>query len=130
VRTTVDRGCGGRRRRGHRAWFRKLRIGRAARGPIPYQPVVSGALRKSCSLCSDREAGRLCRAVAAVRLGAYQLADILLPIAAGGSLDRRVRAGLSNPLPGGVWALHLRGSPARQNLLDDYGLQVRHFTFV
>ncbi|HEY2212530.1 MAG TPA: hypothetical protein VGH62_13115, partial [Bradyrhizobium sp.] len=25
--------------------------------------------------------------------------------------------------PGGVWALHLRGSPPRQGLLDDYGLQ-------
>jgi hypothetical protein len=54
---------------------------------------------------------------------AYQLADILLPIAPGGSLDRRIRSGLANPLPGGVWALHFRGSPPRQNLLDDYGLQ-------
>src|SRR5207302_2302152 len=54
---------------------------------------------------------------------AYQLADILMPIAPGGSLDRRVRSGLANPPPGGIWALHLRGSPPRQYLLDDYGLQ-------
>jgi hypothetical protein len=54
---------------------------------------------------------------------AYQLADILLPIAPGGLLDQRIRSGLANPMPGGVWALHLRGSPPRQCLLDDYGWQ-------
>jgi hypothetical protein len=54
---------------------------------------------------------------------AYQLADILLPIAPGGSLDRRIRTGLANPLPGGVWAMYHLGSPPPQNLLDDYGLQ-------
>jgi hypothetical protein len=54
---------------------------------------------------------------------AYQLSDILLPIVPGGSLDRRVRSGLAKPPPGGVWAMHLRGSPPRQTLLDDYGLR-------
>lgn len=53
---------------------------------------------------------------------AYQLSDIVMPIAHGGLLDRRVRSGLARPLPGGVWALHLRGSAPRQDLLDAYDL--------
>jgi hypothetical protein len=52
---------------------------------------------------------------------AYQLSDIVMPIVPGGSLDRRIRDGLAHPMPGGVWALHLRGSPPRQCLLDAYG---------
>lgn len=55
---------------------------------------------------------------------AYQLSDILMPIVPGGSLDRRIRAGLVDALPGGVWALHLRGSPPRQCLLDGFGWEV------
>ncbi|WP_291576914.1 glycosyltransferase family 87 protein [Bradyrhizobium sp.] len=52
---------------------------------------------------------------------AYQLSDIVMPIVPGGLLDRRVRDGLAHPRPGGVWALHLRGSAPRQCLLDEYG---------
>jgi hypothetical protein len=52
----------------------------------------------------------------------YQLSDIVMPIAHGGLLDRRIRSGLAQPLPGGVWALHLRGNAPRQDLLDAYGL--------
>jgi hypothetical protein len=55
---------------------------------------------------------------------AFQVADILMPIVPGGSFDHRIRAGLANPLPGGVWALHLRGNQTRQCLLDPYGLQI------
>jgi hypothetical protein len=89
----------------------------------PYQPLLSGALRNPAAyVLIEKPVGYV---VPLLPSGsrAYQLADILLPIAPGGSLDRRVRSGLSNPPPGGVWALHLRGSPPRQNLLDDYGLQ-------
>lgn len=89
----------------------------------PYQPVVSEALLNPAAyLLIEKPVGYV---VPLLPPGsrAYQLADILLPIAPGGSLDRRVRSGLANPPPGGIWALHLRGSPPRQNLLDDYGLQ-------
>jgi hypothetical protein len=55
---------------------------------------------------------------------AYQLSDILMPIAPGGSLDHRIRAGLVHPLPGGVWALHLRSSPPRQCLLENFGWEI------
>jgi hypothetical protein len=89
----------------------------------PYQPVLSGPLRNPATyLLIEKPVGYV---VPLLPSGsrAYQLADILLPIAQGGSLDRRIRSGLANPLPGGVWALHLRGSPPHQNLLDEYGLQ-------
>ena len=89
----------------------------------PYQPVISGPLLNPATyLLIEKPVGYV---VPLLPLGsrAYQLADILLPIAQGGLLDRRIRAGLANPLPGGVWALYLRGSPPRQSLLDAYGLQ-------
>ena len=54
----------------------------------------------------------------------YQLADIGVPIIAGGVFDRRIRAGLAAPLPGGVWALHVKGHALRTDLLDRYGLAV------
>jgi hypothetical protein len=89
----------------------------------PYQPVVSGALLNPAAyLLIEKPVGYVMPLLPSGSR-AYQLADILLPIAPGGSLDRRVRSGLANPPPGGIWALHLRGSPPRQNLLDDYGLQ-------
>jgi hypothetical protein len=54
----------------------------------------------------------------------YQLADIGVPIVAGGHLDRRIRAGLKTALPGGVRESHLRGEPDRSELLDRYGFEV------
>jgi hypothetical protein len=90
----------------------------------PYQPRLSGRLLDPATyLLIEKPLGYV---VPLLPSGsrAYQLADILLPIAPGGSLDRRIRSGLASPLPGGVWALHFRGSPPRQNLLDDYGLRL------
>jgi hypothetical protein len=50
----------------------------------------------------------------------YQLADIALPVLPGGKLDRRIRAGLQNPLPGGAWELHNIGKEVREELLERY----------
>jgi hypothetical protein len=59
---------------------------------------------------------------------AYQVSDVVLPIVPGGLLDRRIRSGLAQPLPGGVWALHLaespEGNPLRLDLLDAYSLKI------
>jgi len=52
----------------------------------------------------------------------YQLSDIVMPITPGGILDGRIRWGLAHELQGGAWALHLRGSPLRQELLAPYDL--------
>ena len=41
-----------------------------------------------------------------------------------GEFDRRIRAGLADPLPGGIWELHIRDKEFRRDLLDTYGLQV------
>jgi hypothetical protein len=54
----------------------------------------------------------------------YQIADIAMPILPDGEFDRRIRAGLKSPLPGGVWELHTRGKPIREGLLERYGLRV------
>jgi hypothetical protein len=54
----------------------------------------------------------------------YQIADIAMPIMPDGEFDRRIRAGLKSPLPGGMWELHTRGTPVREQLLERYGLRV------
>jgi Glycosyltransferase family 87 len=89
----------------------------------PYRPAISGSfLTPATYLLIEKPAGYV---VPLLPPGSrfYQLADILLPIAPGGALDRRIRAGLAHSLPGGVWAMHVRGRPPRQNLLDEYGMR-------
>jgi hypothetical protein len=54
----------------------------------------------------------------------FQIADIALPIMPDGAFDRRIRAALKSPLPGGAWELHMRGKPVREHLLERYGLRV------
>jgi hypothetical protein len=88
----------------------------------PYHPLVPQALHVPATfLLIEKPVGYVVPMLAPGSR-AYQLADILLPIVPGGSLDGRIRSGLANPLPGGVWALHLRGSSPRQDLLNDYGM--------
>ena len=89
----------------------------------PYQPRLSGPLLDPATFILIQKPLGYVVPLLPSGSRAYQLADILLPIVPGGSLDRRIRTGLADPLPGGVWALHFRGSPPPQNLLDDYGLQ-------
>jgi len=89
----------------------------------PYQPVVAESLRNPATYFLIEKPVGYVIALLPVGSRAYQLADILLPIAPGGVLDRRIRAGLADPLPGGIWALHNRGSTPKQGLLGDYGLQ-------
>jgi hypothetical protein len=59
---------------------------------------------------------------------AYQISDIVLPIVPDGVLDRRIRTGLAQPLPGGVWALYFAdtsaNAPPRLELLDAYDLKI------
>ena len=89
----------------------------------PYRPqLASSLLRPATYLMLEKPLGYVVPLLPASSR-VYQLSDILLPVAPGGLFDRRIRWGLAHPLAGGVWALHLRGSPPRQNLLDTYGLE-------
>ena len=54
----------------------------------------------------------------------YQLADIALPIQSGGQFDRRIREGLNDRPPGGIWELHPSSAPHKTSLLETYGLAV------
>jgi hypothetical protein len=54
----------------------------------------------------------------------YQLADVALPILPNGMLDSRIRAGLQDKLPGGIWELQLRGTSIRKQLLEPYRLRI------
>lgn len=90
----------------------------------PYHPQLAAALTTPASyLMLEKPMGYVVPLLpAASRV--YQVSDIVMPIAPGGSLDRRIRAGLAHPLPGGVWALHLHGSPPRSDLLAPYNLKI------
>lgn len=88
----------------------------------PYRPQLAGPLSVPATyLMIEKPLGYV---VPLLPAGSrvYQVSDIVMPIAQGGSLDRRIRSGLAQPLQGGVWALHLRGSAPQQSLLDAYSL--------
>jgi hypothetical protein len=90
----------------------------------PYQPQIPQALSAAATyLLVEKPLGYIVPLLAPGSR-AYQLSDILLPIVPRGSLDHRIRDGLAHPLPGGVWAMHRRGDPLRQCLLEDYGLEI------
>ncbi|CAN5315683.1 hypothetical protein BH11PSE4_BH11PSE4_44160 [soil metagenome] len=90
----------------------------------PYKPALPTPLAQPATyLLLDKPLGYIAPLLpAASRF--YQLADIALPIAPGGKLDRRIRAGLADPLPGGIRELHLRGTVIRPELLEHYGLAI------
>jgi hypothetical protein len=90
----------------------------------PYQPRLPSELPQAASyLVIEKPLGYI---VPLLGPGsrAYQLADIVMPIAPGESLDHRIRADLASPPSGGVWTLHLRNRPPRQDLLNEYGWQI------
>lgn len=94
----------------------------------PYRPQLAEALQRPATfLLLQKPLGYV---VPLLPDGsrAYQISDIVLPIVPDGVLDRRIRSGLAQPLPGGVWALYYARSPAdnppRLELLDSYDLKI------
>lgn len=78
----------------------------------PYRPQLTDALREPATfLLVQKPLGYL---VPQLPLGsrAYQLSELVLSMAPGGVLESRIRAGLAQPLPGGVWVLYFAESPA------------------
>ncbi|WP_315742519.1 MULTISPECIES: glycosyltransferase 87 family protein [unclassified Bradyrhizobium] len=93
----------------------------------PYRPQLAAALQKPATfLLLHKPLGYIVSQLPAGSR-AYQLSEIVLPLVPGGVLDRRVRAGLAEPLPGGTWALYFATSPAdnppRLAALVAYGLE-------
>jgi hypothetical protein len=88
----------------------------------PYRPQLAGALLTPATYLMLEKAIGYVDPLLPATSRLYQLSDIVMPIVPGGSLDRRIRWGLAHPLAGGVWALHLEGSPLRLGLLDAYDL--------
>jgi hypothetical protein len=88
----------------------------------PYQPKISARLDQPASyFLLDKPIAYVAPQLFP-RSRFYQIADIALPVMPDGKFDRRIRAGLADPLPGGAWELHIRGKPVRQELLERYGL--------
>ncbi len=94
----------------------------------PYRPQLAEALQRPATfLLLQKPLGYIVPMLPAGSR-AYQISDVVLPVVPGGVLDKRIRAGLAQPLPGGLWALYLAespdGNPARFDLLDAYDLKV------
>ena len=94
----------------------------------PYRPQLADALRKPATfILIQKPLGYI---VPQLPEGsrAYQLSELVMPIMPGGVLDRRIRAGLADPLPGGVWALYFTEGradyPPRLDLLAAYDLKI------
>jgi hypothetical protein len=90
----------------------------------PYRPAIPVELKQAATyLLLDKPL-----AVMAPFLPAgsrfYQLADIAMPIMPNGKFDRRIREAMTMPLPGGVWAMHIKGRPPRNEALATYGLVI------
>src|SRR3954451_9390265 len=90
----------------------------------PYQPKISSRLDQPATYFLLDKPLAYVAALLAPRSRFYQIADIALPVIPEGQFDRRIRAGLADPLPGGAWELHIRGKPFREHLLDRYGLTI------
>ncbi len=98
-------------------WFRRP-------WSAPYQPQLPHALRQPATyLLVEKPIGYVIP-ILPMESRAYQLSDIVMPIVPGGVLDDRIRWGLSHPLAGGVWALHLKNSQIRQDLIHLYGWEI------
>jgi hypothetical protein len=90
----------------------------------PYRPLISERLRQPAIYVLLDKPLAYVAPLLPPRSRFYQLADIALPIMPDGRFDRRIRDGLKDPLPGGVWELHIRGKAFRKELLDGYGLAI------
>jgi hypothetical protein len=89
-----------------------------------YQPKISARLEQPATyLLLDKPLAYIAPLLPP-RSRFYQIADIALPVMPGGQFDRRIRAGLADPLPGGPWELHIRGKPFEQTLLQRYGFVI------
>ncbi len=90
----------------------------------PYEPRLPRQLPQAASyLVIEKPLGYIVPLLG-TESRTYQLADIVMPIVPGEALDQRIRADLASPPPGGVWTLHLRNTPPRQDLLNEYGWQI------
>jgi glycosyl transferase family 87 len=90
----------------------------------PYNPTISKSLEQpAIYLLLDKPLAYIAPLLPP-QSRFYQIADIALPIMPDGKFDRRIRAALKDPLPGGTWGLHTRGKPIREPLLERYGLRV------
>jgi len=97
---------------GHRPWSR------------PYHPQISDQLAQPATYFILAKPLAYVAPLLAPGSRFYQLADIALPIQSGGQFDRRIREGLNDRLPGGIWELHPSSAPHKTNLLETYGLAV------
>jgi hypothetical protein len=90
----------------------------------PYRPAIPAQLEAAATyFLMDKPLGYVAPLLPP-RSRFYQIADVALPVRPDGTFDRRIRAGLADPLPGGLWELHIRGKPFREQLLDRYDLVV------
>ncbi len=87
----------------------------------PYRPDLSALTQPATYVMLDKPFGYLATLLPQTSRF-YQLGDIASPVIPGGKFDQRIREGLADQLPGGVWSLHLRERAPRAHLLDAYGL--------
>ncbi|WP_286144292.1 glycosyltransferase 87 family protein [Bradyrhizobium sp. NFR13] len=90
----------------------------------PYAPMISSRLSQPATyLLLDKPLAFVAPLLPAGSRF-YTIADLALPILPAGKYDNRIRAGLKEPLPGGVWEMHIKGRPFRAEALAAYDLMI------
>jgi hypothetical protein len=90
----------------------------------PYAPVIAPQLAKPATyFLLDKPLSFVAPSLPAGSRF-YMIVDIALPIMPGGMFDQRIRTGLKDPLPGGLWEMHIKGRPFRADALATYGLMI------
>ncbi|MBS0531123.1 MAG: DUF2029 domain-containing protein [Proteobacteria bacterium] len=88
----------------------------------PYRPVISARLRQPATYILLNKPTAYIAPLLPARSRFYQIGDIVTPIVSGGTFDKRIRAGLADPLPGGVWEIHDRNEVVQWEQLARFGL--------
>jgi hypothetical protein len=88
----------------------------------PYRPIISERLQKPATYMLLNKPTAYIVPLLPPRSRFYQIGDIVVPVVSGGVFDKRIRAGLADPLPGGIWEIHDRNERVQWEQLTRFGL--------
>jgi hypothetical protein len=88
----------------------------------PYHPVISERLKQPATYILLNKPTAYIAPLLPPRSRFYQIGDLVTPIVGGGAFDHRIRAGLADPLPGGVWEIHDGNERVQWEQLTRFGL--------
>ena len=90
----------------------------------PYRPVISERLKQPATYVLLNKPTAYIAPLLPAGSRFYQIGDLVTPIVSGGAFDKRIRDGLADPLPGGIWEIHDRHERIQRSQLARFGLAI------